>query len=1033
MKLIKFICWVCTVMISTTIVASLAVSDDTVIPATRPLRNTIMSSVKNNPSKAFVAPSFSLPEESKTAAPFLTNSSSNNLLRPAVGSVVPPASLPLAPVSVPVPKPVIVEPLEPVEPKNDTFSLADDLPKLTSPKFSITPPVVAKAPIITPVVSSPKLDAPKAIEVQSLNNDPKVELAKNSDMSVVAPKNTIEPTVIEHPENSMELNAKDKEPVKEPGVLYQEKGYVDAESATIAFNFEDASLTNLLTYIEVVHNIKFITEDIIVGAKDAKGAPAVTTSVSGHKITFRTNRNLTRKESWDLFLTFMHIAGLDVIPMTNDRFYRVVPLTKANNEPIPTYIGVDANVLPDSDMIVRYVYFTRNVDPAKLQPILKTMQGGSAKLDVYAELKGLIFTDRACSIKSLMQIVSELDKAALPEVVSVVKLKRANVADVIKLLNTLKPQNPAGAAQPQKVWVQSKKESTLDYFPSDVSLVGDNRTNSLIVLGASRDVLRIEEFVTKYIDMAIDRSAPPIFTHRLQYTNATDILNVLNKIIQYGSTTPAGQYGGVRDGIKFFQKMNIVADSFTNSLIINATQEDYEALKLLIKDLDVAQKQVGIEVLIVQVKDADVKTLGAQISGPNGLNSPVLNAGVYGPTFAQGITAQTSGISPGTPIVVTAGQTAQGQDDFSIKSSLASLLGGNVLNEVGSVLVTFGRPIWAIFKILKTITSTHIIDNPFLVVTNNSSATITRGEERRQVSGEVVSAAGQTTRGFTPIDATLTVNIRPQINKGNIINLSIDIDNTIFAQADSASSAVTNGATRDTKKVNTTVSVANGETLVLGGIMSESFATSSTGVPFLEHIPIFGWFFKSKTRKVNRDHFMIFICPRLLDPVGDGGNVDHYTDYKLKEIQQHLDLIDENDWFASAKDPIQKAFFGSQNSPSLQQLHTGKNYEKRERLDGKIDDIKTIKKQGKRAARVKVQESKALRKQARLNPPSIAVNYPTSAHVAGRSRKKNQKIGSVKSQSSKMVMSDPVQDTNDTIVTKKNAISKSIQSTKGGY
>lgn len=996
MKLINFLSWACIILMSAVIFPGFTSSDVTSLPASKPLRNTIMSSVQNNAGKAFTPPTFSLSEEPKTMAssmPLSMMNSTKSLVRPENEAVSLPTSTPAMPkitseptvqetdpkitipkvtTALPAAKPLLAD-LRETEPI-DTFPVADDLPKLrgSSPGNFLAPD---KAQPAFPALAKPAapFDEPKRSAA---------ELAQE-----VGPKKSM---IVEAETVASDIQmAQDEERPVEPGVLYQRKGYVGDEPATIAFNFEDASLTNLLSYIEVVHNIKFITEDIVVGAKDAKGAVVPTTGVAGHKISFRTNRNLTRKESWDLFLTFMHIAGLDVIPMTNDRFYRVVPLAKANNEPIPTYIGVDSDVLPDSDMIVRYVYFTRNVDPAKLQPLLKTMQGGSAKLDVYNELKGLIFTDRACSIKSLMQIVMELDKAALPEVVSVVKLKRANVDDVIKLLQTLQPKNPAGAAQPQKVWVQSKKESTLDYFPSDVTLVGDKRTNSLVVLGAARDVQRIEEFVSKYIDMAIDRSAPPIFTYRLQYTNASDILTVLNKIVPYGGTTPAGQVGGVRDGVKFFQKMNIVADSFTNSLIINATPEDYEALKPLIKDLDVPQKQVGIEVLIVQVKDADVKTLGAQISGPNGINSPVTNAGAFGPTFAQSASAQTSGIAPGTPIIVTAGQT--GQDDFSIKSSLASLLGGNVLNEVGSVLVTFGRPIWAIFKVLKTITSTHVIANPFLVVTNNSTATITSGEERRQVSGEVVSAAGQTTRGFTPVQATLTVNIRPQINKGNIINMSIDIDNTLFAQADSSQSTAGNGATRDTKKINTTVSVANGETLVLGGIMSENYATSSNGVPFLEHIPVVGWFFKSKTRTVSRDHFMIFICPRLLDPVGDGAAVDHYTDYKLHEVQHHLDLIDENDWFASAKDPIQKAFFGSQNSPSLQQLYTGKNYDKRERLDGKIDDDKKSKKRSKKKSSTTKHRSQPLKK---LKHTSAIDSLPSS---------------------------------------RRNAISGSIQSTKGGY
>jgi len=945
-------------------VASFTMPEPTVDVPKKSSKNTIFSSVQNNPVKSFVAPSFTLPTEPKIA-PFVVTQPVQNgsakISQAVSGATKVVSTLPAVPVVIPPASQDIVPPVKSL-------------------------PVVAAVPEESAAVMSEDL--------LSKNIEPEQQADDLVEAKVALPSKEEKQLEIEHKNEEAK-----EEDVRLPGVLYQQHGFVDDDAATIAFNFEDASLSNLLSYMETIHNIKFITEDIVATAKDAKGAPA--SGVAGHKISFRTNKNLTRKESWDLFLTFMHIAGLDVIPMVQHQFYRIVSLTKANTEPIPTYIGVDYNVLPDSDMIVRYVYFTRNVDPTKIQPLLKNMQSGSAKLDVYTELKGLIFTDRANSIKSLMQIVSELDKAVLPEVVSVVKLKRTNVSDVIKLYNLLKPNNAAGGQQPQKVWVQSKKESTLDYFPSDVVLQGDLRTNSLIILGASRDVQRVEEFVTKYIDIAIDRGAPPIYTYPLQYTNASDVLKVVNEMVKYSaSIKPAGDYGGVRDGIKFFQKMNIVADSFTNSLIINSTPEDYEALKPLIQELDVPQRQVGLEVLIVQVTDTDTKTLGAQVSGPNGIGSPVAGASPYGPTFGQATSGQTSGIPTGTPVVVTAGQS--GQDDFSVKSSLAQLLGTAALNEVGSVLVTFGQPIWAIFKILKTITSTHLVANPFVVVSSNSTASITSGEQRRLVSGEVVSVGGTTTRGFTPINATLTVNITPQINKNNMVNLQIDVNNSVFTQAESSSSSPTSqGSPINTNEVKTRVSVANGETLVLGGIMSEQYSTTSSGVPFLENIPIVGWFFKGKTRKISRSHFMIFVCPRVLDPINEAGSVDKYSAYKLQEVQDHLDIIDQSDWFASPKDPVQKAFFGAQNSPSLQQLYTSNNFDERKKLDGKIDEPvkkpknKTLAQKKSSVAQKRSSTSKKQTKKSKVSPSSIPIILSSEQPQDKPLSVKNSIVGSI--------------------------------------
>lgn len=785
-----------------------------------------------------------------------------------------------------------------------------------SSKDDVLAQVAKSMPLKVNLDSRVSKETEKSQEAKNIKNEDSVTFAKiesddekvsHTTMDVDAKTNETK----DKQEEAHETVVQSEEEKKEKGVLYQEPGFLD-EQESVVFNFEETDLSNVALYMETIHKVKFITEDIISTAKDAKG-------LSGHKITFRTNKVLTKKESWDLFITFLHIAGLDIVPMVQAGFYKIVPFTKASGEPIPTFIGTDVDVLPDNDMIVRYLYFTRNVDPAKIQNVLKNMQGGSGKLEVFSEMRGLIFLDRSNNIKSLMQIALEMDRSVLPESLSVIKLKRANAEDVKTLYQSLKPGGAGG--QPQKAWAPGKKDAGSEYFPQDVAMITDKRTNSLILLGAQKGIKKIEEFVEKYIDAEVVKEAPPVFAYPLEYTNATDIVNVLTQAVQYGSGTPAGQYGGVRDGVKYFSKMTIVAEPHSNSVVINSTKEDYEALLPLIKELDTPQKQIGLEVLIVQVTDSEVKDLGAQISGPNGPNAPVL-ANQQAQTFAQNIQAQTSGIlgSNGQSTAPVVTSTSVGNNtSYSLKSSLGALLGSvynGAVNEAGSILVTFGQPIWALFKILQTMVSVHIVANPFVVVSNNTAASVSIGEVRRILASQVVSAFGTTTNGLTNAGSTLGFNITPQINKGNIINLQISVTNNQFLVAGSATSAL-----QDQKQILTNASVANGEVLVLGGFMQESYTSTSRGVPFLEHIPILGWFFKSKTKGIVKSHFLVFISPRLIEsPDQKQNGVDSYTLYKMNEAQKNIDIMDEIDWFASKRDPIQKAFFGESMPKSLKEL-----------------------------------------------------------------------------------------------------------------
>ncbi|MBV8661393.1 MAG: hypothetical protein JO129_04580 [Candidatus Dependentiae bacterium] len=654
---------------------------------------------------------------------------------------------------------------------------------------------------------------------------------------------------------------------------------------SVAFNFEDIDLENVAKYMEKVHKVKFITDDILDSNKSAQ-------KLAGNKISFRTNAPLSKQESWSLFVTFLSMAGLDVVPMAHAGFYRIVPLPGAPQEAIPAYIGASSSLLPDNDMVVRYVYFMQNADPAKIQPIISKFQGSNGSLQVYKDLKALIFTDKSYNIKSLMTIVKELDKAISPQAMSVVKLKRANVEDVINLYNSLKP-----SANQQRAWAADNKDVASEFFSQNVSLAGDKRTNTLIILGPKDAVARLEDFIAKHIDVDANTSKSPVFVYYLEYTNATDMQKTLSSLVTYGSSTSAGQYGGVRDGQKYLQPMTIVADTHSNSLIINATPEDYPPVEKLIKELDVPQKQVALEVLIVQVTGTKTKELGSQISGPNEDN-----------TFLPTVSAQTSGIPPASGIVTTPSPNNQGIAQ-SIKSNLASLLIGPI-NQTGSTLLTFGQPIWAIFKVLKTITSTKILQNPFVVVSNNSKALVTVGTSRRVVTGEAISAGNTAATGYQTAEANLSVTIVPLINDQKIINLSIAITNNQFVN-----NAV-NDAVQDQKSITTMAAVADGEVLVLGGIMADTDTSSTSGLPFLSKIPLFGWLFKNKANSQGKNVFMVFICPKILDNVNHQAEVQEYTRNKIEETQDYLRLMDEVDEIDSGQDPIDRAFFGAREHKS---------------------------------------------------------------------------------------------------------------------
>jgi type II secretory pathway component GspD/PulD (secretin) len=689
-------------------------------------------------------------------------------------------------------------------------------------------------------------------------------------------------------------------------VLYQPQGATSSSHESVSFNFEETDLKNLVLYMEQIHQVKFILPDVFV-EKKTKGE-----GLEGHKISFRSFKNLTKTESWNLFIRFMGIASFDVVPMAQAGFYNVVSTGTRATDPqaFPTYIDVSPETLPNNDMPIRYVYYLTNADPQKVQQLVSQL--GILKSGVYADLQALYMVDKAYNIKMIMEIVQELDSPIAPQMLSVIKLKSADVTDVKSLYESLSNTKEQGGAQ--KGWVATKGKATLEYFPQDVMMTADKRTNSLILLGSKEGIEKIEEFIKKYVDVDTDAAASPMFVYTLQYMKAASANSLLNSILQYGSSTEAGKYGGIRDGYKFLQPMTIVADDYSNSLVFNAVPQDYEMVKNLLDELDKPQKQVAVEVLFLQVQTEQLKAFGSQITG----------TGAQPATFFNSVSGQTSFLD-GLVTKATGAVIPPPNDEWTIRTSLAQLLTG--IGTTGSTILTFGQPIWAIFRILQQMTVVKIISNPFGITSNNTELALQSGEMRRVINGLVQNSSGTVT-GFENMAATLNLTVTPQVNRDNIVNLDIKFNKVAFTNTIDQSSGNNAG-----KTLNTKATLADGEVLVLGGLLQENITTSKSAFPGLEKIPVFGWLFKNKERSSSKDYFVVFISVKVLDPAGDNQHADAYTQAKVKETQGYLDIMARLDDHGDYKDPIQKYFFGVKSPYETEMLDAYDKKEKAEELE----------------------------------------------------------------------------------------------------
>lgn len=623
----------------------------------------------------------------------------------------------------------------------------------------------------------------------------------------------------------------------------------DNPADTIEINFDNAELQNVLNWIADVFKVDFLSEDAV------SPQPPNAKVVAGNKITFKTQKPLTKRQVWDLFLTFLDLFGLTLVKSPTPNLYKVVNTDpklarSANRSPLNAFINVKWTCIPETDERIRYIYFIRNSSLATLQGLIDSFRSSTSTLATLPDLNAFVLTDKALNVRSIMQLVEELDSTSSPEALSVLKLQHADAEEVRTFYENLtKSEDPRGLAA--RI-LGAKKTPSAIYFPDNTRVFAERRTNTLIILGTKEGIQKVEDFIINYVDTEIKVPYSPLYIYELQYTKAEDMATILANVTKFAADSPAAQSGGVRDGDKYLRPMTFQPEPSGNRLLISSEKEDYLKVREIIKQLDVKQPQIAVEVLIVNATAIDDRELGVQIRNKN--------AAVFG----NGINAQTSGfpLAAGfsSPIIDAAG---------TLMGNLIQLANGQT---PGATLISISdkvNSVWAIFKLLESQVSLTVISNPFLVTVNNYTAQVSLGETRRVRTGEVQSQLTTVTEG--DVTANLTVQITPLINSSGNINMQINISVDSFTDAANPTSA-----TRDTKTVKTNANVGNGEVLAIGGLLKTNETDTTSKVPLLGDIPLIGWLFKNKTKTKTKDNLLIFISPRVIEPRLEGG-IGGYT------------------------------------------------------------------------------------------------------------------------------------------------------------
>jgi len=373
----------------------------------------------------------------------------------------------------------------------------------------------------------------------------------------------------------------------------------------------------------------------------------------------------------------------------------------------------------------------------------------------------------------------------------------------------------------------------------------DMRQNGNVIIVAPAEEIAARETADLEAKLAISE-LEPVYSEFLQvnYAKATDLATLIT-----------GSGGG---NPMLSERGSVGVDDRTNTLLVQDTAERLQDIRRLVTTLDIPIKQVLIESRIVVVNDDFSRDLGVRLgvtafdeNSTDGL-TVISGNGIATDTMINSALDNLADPANGTIFPVQVPQlnnrynVALPVGDTAGRFSLAVLESDYLVDLELTALEAEGRG--------------EIVSTPRVITANQKEATIKQGVE---IPYQQSASSGATTVSFK--EAVLELVVTPQITPDNniIMDLRVSKDNV----GDIISTGGLGGTVPsiDTRSVETQVLVANGQTVVLGGIYETERRETINKVPFLGDIPVAGALFRSKKRLDNKAELLIFVTPRILE------------------------------------------------------------------------------------------------------------------------------------------------------------------------
>lgn len=557
---------------------------------------------------------------------------------------------------------------------------------------------------------------------------------------------------------------------------------------------------------------------------------------------------VSRDEAWELYCSVIESCGFTIVP--EDGFDRVVRLPDRSSPGMGSIVGEGAE-LPAHGLVTAVLH-VEHVPAAEMRELLEGLVSRKESVAVLPDTNHLVISDTAETVRRARSLVETLDRPGMARSTEVIPLSHADASQVARQISAAFAESQSRAQQ-----LLQRIPSSIPGAPSGApasmrppTVVPVEHANSIMVSGTQAQVQAVRELLEKMdVPAAPGRSGLRMIA--LDYLKATEVAKNITTLLE--------KFAAGNPDPTLARRIAVEAVEKANALLVNAQPADFDEVRELVRSLDVAPKQVHISVLIAEVSEGDEDTLGVQITG---LRTPDRVGGIG--VGASSRFADEAAAGSGLLGTVAAGLYPEGLT-FGIAHGSRKDAEGNLV---------YDYP--AVFNVdaIKQNSKVKILANPTLGAQNNTEAEVSIVNNIPLTESTITGTGDDrdVINNITRQDVGVKLSLTPHIVPGGLVQ--IELAPSIEAVLDTGPSEGGSYAPTISKRsVRTTMTVPDGETIVIAGLSRADKTEVKRKIPLLGDIPLLGWLFRWSSEQEERTNILIFVTPHVIDGAEDAAAV----------------------------------------------------------------------------------------------------------------------------------------------------------------